>query len=436
MSGVRIKPSRKDSVISLASQIYIPDQIEVEKNIAVGYFFAFLIIVTYTVAVVSAQLAVNSTPRFQLSLMRYVTQAIIALITAGICTRNLKVKKRKIWMMAIISVFDFIYNFSFYHAASYLPVGNMEGIFTALIILFLGVYDLARKKCSVYHVVSGIICTAGLILLVQPWTIAQEINNTTFYDTIPCEAFGKSNPVMLSNQSFTFNEADKSSMSTTSSSIKEIRNNLFNASIQEEFPANQSFLVEGNNSDIIFTTEAMTIIPQNMTDINSTDSSSQISDVWIGYVLILSASISMSVISIFVEKLTVDHHPTVISFWLSTVNSVVSAILMASMESPSLPDGLYCILFTFLLTTLSALNAIFSHVTLSYLLPSQTALILSLSMVVLFIIQNTLLQHVNPGRQNIEEIIGAVITFGGAVSSPIYLLSSRLCKKEMMYSLD
>lgn len=397
MAVITVRP-RTDSVITVSSVNFDKADKSTDYKVKIkGYFFAFLVILTYTVAVVSAQLAVDSVPRFQSSLMRYITQSVLTLSSIGICRKKPVIEVKKIWMVVTVAVFDFGYNYSFYQAAAYLPVGNMEGIFTALVIVILGIYDICRKKCASSNIISGVVCATGLLLLIQPWNIAMEgqgFNNRT----IPCEQFGVEEE---STEFFTIRNDEKWSTSDSVSTV----------------PVTEYL------STTVSATNNTTMIAGN--DIDNTI---------LGYILIVSAALCMSAISVLIEKLTDKYHPAVVSFWIASCDALISAVLMSALETPSLPSATYCLLFTFLLTTLSAMNAFFSHVTLSYLLPSQTALVLSLSMVVLFIVQNTLLFDVHPGRQNAEEIIGAVVTFVGAVLCPISMLCRRICRKEQIYN--
>ena len=394
------------------------------KSAILGYTFAFLVILTYIISVVSAQLSVKSTPVFQRSCMRYVSQTLITLTTVALCRSSVKVKWGHLYMILIIAVVDFAYNYCFYLAAAYLPVGNMEGIFSSLIVIILGFYDICRKKCEHHQVFAGLICSLGLLLLLQPWEIEKELKVVTDVTyTSPCESLGR---VDIQEEDVTSDD-----IWTSTGARVSLDDDIYTTS-ETNMTTDSFSMITATPTD-----DAATVsLFGNETTPNATSvgfSINYINEIWKGYVLIVSATICMAIISVFIGKMTADlhYHPAVVSFWAALLNALTSIILMLSLEEPKLPSASYCVLFTFLLAILSACNAFFSHITLNYLLPSQTALVLSISMVVLFVCQNTSLPGIQPGRGNVMEVVGAVVTFVGAVSSPIYQLFIKSCRIKM-----
>ena len=113
------------------------------------------------------------------------------------------------------------------------------------------------------------------------------------------------------------------------------------------------------------------------------------------------------------------------AFWNALVGTIVSAILMGTIEEPVILSGIVCNLLLIAHAIGTAQISVVVPWCLQYLTTSTVAMVESLHLVVLLVLQYTVLRDVRPGHENWVEVLGAVICFTGLVLGPTW----HICKQ-------
>ena len=100
-----------------------------------GYIVLFLTVSSLVIAIFSSQAIGNRSSIFILSSIKFVFDIAFS----GVCTylqkSSFKIEKKDRYMYVLLAVFNYA-DFVLYVSATLLPVGNMEGIYVGLCIIF------------------------------------------------------------------------------------------------------------------------------------------------------------------------------------------------------------------------------------------------------------------------------------------------------------
>lgn len=153
----------------------------------------------------------------------------------------------------------------------------------------------------------------------------------------------------------------------------------------------------------------------------------------IGYLLVIIAAVSATISSNMAQSLMTNYPVAAILFWISFFEGVLSVILTYAFEGMpgyggwSMPTVTFCVVFMLGYTVFGAVMDVSSYYTYNFLPVSQVAILLSFTIIILYICQRTVLY--NDGNANVFEVCGITCTMVGAMLTPIF----SMCDKKTQY---
>ena len=339
--------------------------------------FAIVIMVvmqmSYILSTISAQVSGIQSNIFQVISLRFILQCLG--ITPAVFHGNYswKLHQKDIHLLAVSALTNVIYSSTFYLAASFMPIGNLDGLGVAFYILFSTSYDYYRKSITKRSVVISFLVIVGILLVVQPWHSQVEQN------TIPLS------PCQVLDSGL----------------------NKINGSLQ--------FQTSGNNS----------------TDVDNLENHGG-HNLWYGYVLIIIAFIAMTIEG-NTDRLLLNEYPLpVVMLWLALCEgwlSFVMNLIWTGIKHESvytIPSGRYCVIFLFCFVAFSGAARTLSILVYKYWHISSVALSNVILTVTLYASQRTFLSEFHPGHANVTELIGiAIITFSVTILPFIFVLVDK-----------
>lgn len=154
----------------------------------------------------------------------------------------------------------------------------------------------------------------------------------------------------------------------------------------------------------------------------------------VGYMLVSVSAVCATISSNTAQSLMATYPVATLTFWTSVFEGLLSVILtFAFQTSPGyggweMPTATYCLIFTLMYTIFGALMNISSYYTYHFLPVSQVAILLSFTILLLYICQRTVL--FNDGNANIAEVMGVCCTLTGSLLTPIFSLCNKKSKYE------
>ena len=149
----------------------------------------------------------------------------------------------------------------------------------------------------------------------------------------------------------------------------------------------------------------------------------------IGYTLLVTPAAVFVASGNFVKKITKDYPLPTVMFWQALVEGVACftiCLVWTRSKNESyltLPEGTYCLLFTFLFIMCSAFSQTASFLAYKYFAISLLALsCISVSLALYIKKQKTFLKACHPGHANVLEFIGiAIVIFATAILPAIFV---------------
>ena len=333
------------------------------KVVMVGNTALAFCLLSYTFAIITSQVALEKINIFEINTIRFTIQVLLSLAAILVGNESIIIERKHVRPIFGVVASDYVYSNCYFLAASFMPVGNMDGVFGAIYIIIALTYDLYCKRITKYSIVAAAIACVGIILLVQPWMIsdAKEFNQ----DIIPCD--------YLDNK-------------TTQ--------NLWNST-------------EGS--------------------LNLDKEEEHVKQYILGYVLVFVSAAFVTVSGNLSIPLLQNYGVATVTFWAGLIEGFLSVLVTviwksATASSYALPSGFYCLLFVLLFAVFAALENIFSNWTYFYLPISKVALGMPFATVLCYIAQRTVFKTFHPGHANITEVFGIVLSIAGAILSPIMSL--------------
>ena len=328
---------------------------------------------SYSTSVISLQLSGIKSNIFQLNSLRFTVQCLVNTSVICFMQHPLKVAMKHIHFFLIVGIFNLIYASGFYFSSSFMPVGNLDGLLAAFYILTSVVFDFYRKSVSKLSVVVSCVAVVGILLLIQPWNFQKEHQRRPLS---PCHYMG-----------------------------------ISKAPIE-----NGSYIYEVvGNSSVIFTAAETTK-----------------HSLWLGYIIIVITSITLTIESNVIRLLVDEYPPPVVLFWVILFQGLVSVIFNLSLTSFSgadlytFPSEKYCLLFTCLFIIFSGFSNSMVYYAFKYLPVSSVALSMVIMTICMYISQRTFLSDFHPGHANITELFGmGIIIFGTTLLPAIYTLVKK-----------
>ena len=310
-----------------------------------------------------AQAIGNRTSMFEINFFRFALQSLVGLAVVLYAEESLRIAKKDIYKLIIGVPFSYVKCTVFYLAAVIMPVGDMDGIFVALYIIFSTGFDLGIGRISKISLLSSGLGVIGVIFLCQPWHPWDTSNTPEF---APCD--------LLANKSLMALHHNSSHHNNTTMSMVEVK-----------WYSNKYIL-------------------------------------GILYIILTAASCTVSG-NIFKSLLTVYPVYSIV-FWTGFLQCIPSGIILVSLRyfgngHLSFPVGGVCLALTVLFICSLTCITVSGKFVYKALPVSKAALAISFGALALYIVQRTLLKDFYPGHANALEIIGIVFIFACASIAPI-----------------
>ena len=165
----------------------VPDHGNLRK-LYIGYLLLIVLNFSSSSPMIFAQLALKKTSIFELSIIRFIIQALISYVMCLFRGKSLKITHY--WYLTTInSVLDYGFSVFVYFGASYMPVGNVCGVFVACYVFLTVCFDLIRRRVTPVFALAGIPAVLGILLLVQPWHM-----HAHMVGCVPCDLMDGQDP--------------------------------------------------------------------------------------------------------------------------------------------------------------------------------------------------------------------------------------------------
>ena len=169
---------------------------------SVAYGAALTSSLCYSGSVATAQLLGEILPRFEMNVVRFVSQFLLCSSVALALRRN---PLHLIHRRDVISIFlgAFAYTscvLTINLAPLYIPVGNMESVAIVLFVLLAIANAIVKRRATVAIVVAGVISSVGVAMLIQPeFIFGGSKHNNSENDPCPCLSLTSSHDADLDN---------------------------------------------------------------------------------------------------------------------------------------------------------------------------------------------------------------------------------------------
>ena len=328
---------------------------------------------SYIMATISVQVSGIQSNIFQVTSLKFILQCLG--ITPAVFHGNfsLRLHKSDIYLVVVAGSMNVIFGSTFFLAASFMPVGNLDGLGVAFYILFSASYDFYKKSITKRSVVISCLVIVGILLVVQPWS--SQVEQNTIHLS-PCQVLD--------------------------SGLSKINGSL-------------PFQTSGNNS----------------IDVDSLENHGGHS-LWLGYIFIIIAFIAMTIEG-NTDRLLLNEYPLpVVMFWLTLCEGWLSFVMnliwtgVNHQDIYTIPSGRYCVIFLCSFVIFSSTSRTLSVLVYKYWHISSVALSNVVLTVSLYVSQRTFLSDFHPGHANVTELIGiAIITFSVTVLPFIFILVDK-----------
>ena len=309
----------------------------------------------------------------QVNCARFVIIPAVTLFTHCIWKYPLEINRQIFVKLAACSILHFVSTTCYYLTATFMPVGNLNGLEAAFGTVLATGYDFYRKKIKKLSIVSATLAVVGVILLAQPWAKKDEVH----FALAPCEYLQNSSQPLL---------------------VK-IANNTLD---QQQYAGNglQNWL---NGHKDIFP-----------------------------YLILVIISVSAVTRGVLIREVLAEYPVQTILFWHVTLAGFFSLILnqfssqLFDASFFEVPPGTLCWVLTLLYIAITGCGTASAFFTYKRTHVSTTEITDIALTVALYICQRTLLKQFHPGHANATEIVGIVIII---FSVPIMHLFSFLIYK-------
>lgn len=297
------------------------------KTVAIGYTFVLFINIGYTLSLITAQLSVGETSIFELNLMRFAFEALVALILIKCGGHTFKVQRKDLLYLLLMMLSYYVYNICYYFAPTVLPLGTMQASFTSVLIICAVIVDLVFKHVNKNTIISAFVCCSGLVLLVQPWNF--RLYKDLFGWTV-CDIWDSGCPFSA-------------------------HPNLTNDSCLDKWLFHNSTHVPGQYRYILGVGVDATLF---------------------GYLLVFFGAIALCATFNVVRKMSFTYPIPVLVFWVDVMLCVVSAVVTGAVlqDNWTFPSGRWCILSTVGFITLTVIDNLLCFYGYHYLPVSQVSL--------------------------------------------------------------
>ena len=310
----------------------------------------------------------------QINVLQYSLISVVIFALKCFFNYPLDIKAQHCGKLLACVVLHLVNGMAYYASATFMPLGNFNGLHAAFATVLATGYDFYWKRINKVSVISAVCAIIGIILLTQPWATKDEIKLLVS----PCEYLENTSQPLIQT------------------------------------------IINGSNP----------YQQQNAKDVLKTWFN-KYSDI-ISFLLITFISVTAVTKGVLIRQIFTEYPVTTILFWHVTIEGFASLIMnifwSAFSNSPFLdvPSGSLCKLFTVLFLVFTAFGTVFSFLGYKRTFVSTTEVTDITFTVFLYLCQRTFLKQFHPGHGNVVEVIGIVTI---ACSVPVIRLFSFIFDK-------
>ena len=322
-------------------------------------------ITAWTTSSVAVQALQRAVPDFQLSALRYIGCIIVSVIWICIQKPTIQLEKLQYVYITALSIASVIFNVCFFTAVSMLPLTNASSLYVCMQMIFFAMMTRVQSHVPLNKIlfVSIVGCTAGMVLITQPWS--EFINGFT--------------PGFLSPQ---------------------VEMKQFNVSIFNNKTAAapvRSVLIKAFKEKIVF------------------------QYILLGYLLSIFAGLANSYYMLLVSVNLKSVNPAVLCFLSALICCPLSMLMSFYVEQPIIISEIIDIFLASTHLIATGISLVTEAAALQLLNPIVVAVITNVDSIANIIPQYTLLSSHLHGRENILEVFGCILI---AISAGLSSLSS------------
>ena len=339
-----------------------------------GLIGACLWVIFMVISTVSVQLLQKRIPDFELNAFRCGLPLVITSIGILVTRKWPVIERKEIISTSLYSILSFMCSIAIYVAATLLPLASVQSlsetanIITGIILFCIFLDD----KPTILGITSALICSCGVILVIQPDFIF-----------IKKESSGKGISLIPEKKNRTWNNSETTNMTANMTKLDEMH-----------------LHTEDNNISSLLLHTSKYALP-----------------------IINGLSMTLDVIVVKKRPYLSDHIVEVL-FWCILSNTAFSVIVMFFTERPVLPSNWY----DMLLVISHCVSYLFIWPLYLYTvrrISGNTFVLISSTIVVFMVIaQYTVLSSILPGNGNWVEIAGVVLVLLGSTLGAILELSN------------
>ena len=357
-----------------------------------GYVSSVVVSISYCGSVTTAQLLGQYLPRFQLNSIRLTSQLLLATSLILLFKKNVLAVKscRHAALIVFCGVLYCLTILTMNWAAIFVPVGNMESLLIMTCIVASLFCAWLTERVAVVDIVGGVTSCVGVLLLLQP-SLLFGGNSTEMPEVDPCPCFGGSHHRSDRCLLRTLNLEVAHNISLTNTSTQSAEEDGFKNKIWTPF---------------------------------------EISEATFGYILSLVTGVEYVVyLELSKAHLLPQYHFSVVSFWSIGIACVMSVLAMLALETPT-AIGWHSCGWTVAAHSLAGSSVlILSHVVLVLTSVAELAVLSTLGIVLLFIVQVTWLADVRESKGNVFEIVGAILVVVACLLAPLWTLFKEVTSR-------
>ena len=376
-----------------------------------GYLACTMSALFYSGGVATAQLMGRIFPRFELNLFRMLSQMLMCALIALVVRQNV-LTIRNYWHMTLVFVCASLYTWtvlSLNLAPLYAPVGNLESVAMAVYVWLNVSVAVLERKASVTMIIGAVVSCVGVTLLTQPDFLFDAGPTDDSFVKDPCPCVGMARYGVTSRPS------------QCGGADGRHRNVSF---IQLEVN-----FTDGQQQHESFNESALSGYGSPLSPNSSGDTAREIwhlpglSDEAFGYLLTASTGVCFFIVAQITQKILLLHYSHVtLTVWYGVIGTALSAILMLALEVPVLVQNSACVWITVVHGTFASSSLLLNVYSMRYITAEENAILMTLTVVVLFIAQATVLTQFQPVRGNAYEYAGAVLVVLACLLDPVYKL--------------
>lgn len=344
-----------------------------------GQLLAVITALSWTVSSSCSQALGGFVPRFQLNMFRFMLLWLMMLPVIIYKETPIWPERSHAVYLSILCVLMTFTNLVYYEASIYIPLGTFGGLeSTCIIILTAFITSVQHKRLFPIMMLSVMVSISGIVCLTQPEFIFGQVASNVSIDTTPvCVHPTKTYAHRLSNLT-------ESAMTSPG--------NETNYAISALYDTGQPTVIK---------------------------------DSFKGYLFSVASSVTYTAVIVLQNKYLQGADIQLLLFWLGLFGMLSSGIIMFAVETPTFPSSATCVALLFG-HSITAWAATVTQVASLYLIsPFAFSILVSLQLVFLLVAQFTVLQDINPGHRNIEEVIGAMLVLLASISKPAYTLCTN-----------